>query len=147
MPLLANAKDLILKNLLKVHHGRRAKPVVIGSLTDVQLAALNTERQQRGFKPMIAELVFVGNHIYDSRVREDGYSFDDVIAQVYSAMHETAILSHSPKMSGLVSSAKRDDGYGNNVTDNGVLECSMRFPRPELYSVIPKGDYNKPPKK
>ena len=145
MPLLANAKHLILKNLLKVHHGRRAWPVVIGCLTEVQLADLNAARQRRSFKPMVAQVVFVGNHIYDSRVRDDGYSFDDVIAQVLSAMHETAVFSESPKMSGLVSSIEREDGYGYRVIDNAVLECSMRFPRPELYSVIPKGD--NPPKK
>jgi hypothetical protein len=28
-----------------------------------------------------------------------------------------------------------------------VLECSARYPRPELFSVVPKGDANKPNKK
>lgn len=146
MPLIEDANKLILKNLLKVHRGRWVKPVMIGSLTDAQLADLNAERQKRGFKPMIGQVVFVGKHIYDSRVKEDGYSFDDVIAQIYSSMHETAVFSESPKMSGLVSSIERADAYGNRIIDNGVLECSMRFPRPELYSVIPKGDHKKPPK-
>lgn len=96
---------------------------------------------------MIAKVVFVGSHVYNSRILQDGYSFDDVIEQIFSAMHETAVFRESPKMSGLVSCVERDDGYGNRVIDNGVLECSMRFPRPELYSVIPKGDQRKPPKK
>lgn len=147
MPLRPNAKKLILKNLLKIHHGRRARPVPIGDLTDIQLRDLNAERERRGMQPMKHEVKFVGAHIYDSRVRQDGYSFDDVIAQIYSAMGETAVFSENPKMSGLVSTVKRDDGYGNSIIDNGVLECSMRYPYPELYSVIPKGDHKKPPKK
>jgi hypothetical protein len=146
MPLNDNAKKLILKNLLKIHRGRTAWPVVVGHLTGTQLAALNEERSRRGFPKMSAQVVFVGQHIYDSRVRDDGYSFDDVIAQIESAMDETAVFRVGPKMDGLVSSQKRDDGYGNEVTDEAVLECSMKFPRPELYSVIPKGDQIKPPK-
>lgn len=146
MPLNDNARNLIVKNLLKIHHGRKAWPVVIGQLTDTQLAALNNERQRRGFPAMSAQVVFVGNHIYDSRVRDDGYKFDDVVAQIESAMDETAVFREGPKMDALVSSRKRDDGYGNQVTDEAVFECSTRFPRAELYSVIPKGDHSKPPK-
>jgi hypothetical protein len=147
MPLLENAGELIRKNLIKIHRGRKAWPVVIGCLTDAQLEILNTERALRGFLAMAAKVVFVGAHIYDSRVVQDGYSFDDVVNQITSAMHETSILRIEPKMNGLVSCAEREDGYGNRVIDWGVLECSMRFPRPELYSVIPKGDNIKPPKK
>lgn len=147
MPLHADAKKSIFNNLVKIHSGRRAKPVFIGCLTDIQLAELNEERAGRGFKPMNCEVVFVGQHIYDKRVCVDRYSFNDVIAQIESVMLETAIFRVSPKMNGLVSIVEREDGYGNCVTDEGVLECSMRFPRPELYSVIPKGDDTKPPKK
>jgi hypothetical protein len=146
MPLNDNAKNLILKNLLKIHRGRNAWPVLVGRLTDTQLAALNEERRGRGFPPMSAQVVFIGNHIYDSRVTEDGYTFDDVIAQIESAMDEAAVFREGPKMGGLVSPKKRDDGYGNQVTDEAVLECSTKFPRAELYSVIPKGDHNKPQK-
>jgi uncharacterized protein YfiM (DUF2279 family) len=147
MPLLANAGDLIRKNLMKIHRGRRAWPVVIGSLTAAQLEVLNAERARRGFRPMTEKVVFVGAHIYNSRVLQDGYSFEDVIVQITGAMRETSILKIEPKMNGLVSCAKRDDGYGNRIIDWGVLECDVRFPRPELISVIPKGDKNKPVKK
>lgn len=147
MPLNANAAELIRGNLVKIHRGRKAWPVVIGCLTDAQLEILNAERERRGFKTMVAKVMFVGAHIYDSRVVQDGYSFDDVITQIESAMHETAILKIEPKMNGLVSCVEREDGYGNRIIDWGVLECSMRFPRPELYSVIPKGDHIKPSKK
>ena len=147
MPLVPGAADLIRKNLMKVHRGRNAWPVVIGYLTDVQLEMLNTERVRRGFKMMSAKVVFVGAHIYDSRVKRDGYSFDDVVLQITSAMHETAVFRPDPKMSELESCIEREDGYGNRVTDRAVFECSMRYPKPELYSVIPKGDYIKPAKK
>lgn len=147
MPLHSNAKSLILKNLMKIHRGRQAWPKVIGSLSDSQLSDLNKERLGRHMPPIKAEVVFVGNHIYQSRVKDDGYTFDDVMEQISSAMAETSVFSESPKMSGLVSTITREDGYGNQVIDNGVLECSARFPRAELYSVIPKGDRKKPPKK
>jgi hypothetical protein len=62
-------------------------------------------------------------------------------------MDDASVFSENPKMSGLVSTKERDDGYGNKILDEAVLECSMRFPRPELYSIIPKGDQKKPPKK
>jgi hypothetical protein len=146
MPLLAHAADLIRNNLVRIHRGRKAWPVVIGSLTDTQLGILNAERAQRGFRAMVAKVVFVGAHIYQSRVVEDGYTFDDVISQIASAMHETSVLRIEPKMNGVVSCVEREDGYGNRIIDWGVLECDMRFPKPELYSVIPKGDKIKPAK-
>ena len=64
MPLNVNAAELIGKNLLKLHHGRKAWPVVIGYLTAVQLERLNAERTRRGFEMMVAKVVFVGAHIY-----------------------------------------------------------------------------------
>jgi len=39
---------------------------------------------------------------------------------------------------------KREDGYGNRVSDQAILECTTRFPYAELYSAIPKGDKIKP---
>jgi hypothetical protein len=40
----------------------------------------------------------------------------------------------------------RADRYGNTVKDRAILECSARHPKPELFSVIPKGDRIKPQK-
>ena len=38
----------------------------------------------------------------------------------------------------------RQDRYGNcTIRDLAVFECTARHPRPELYSVIPKGDLQK----
>ena len=50
--------------------------------------------------------------------------------------HATALINNTP----------RNDGYGNQVNDLAVLELTSRKPRAELYSVIPKGDDNKPQK-
>jgi hypothetical protein len=79
-------------------------------------------------------------------VLKDGYSVDDVVAQIISGMHESCEFHANPKMNSLVSSTPRDDGYGNSVLDEAAFECSVRYPKPELYSVIPKGDNIKPKK-
>jgi hypothetical protein len=148
MPLSEGAKALILKNLMKIHRNRTAYPVTIGYLTDVQLSMLNAERAGRNFKAMTARVLFVGAHIYESRVRRDGYSFDDVITQIEGALHETAVFTPGPSMSQIVSCTEREDGYGNRVIDTAVLGCDSKYPHSELYSIIPKRDHNKPkPKK
>jgi hypothetical protein len=93
---------------------------------------------------MKPEVVFVGKHIYESRVVKDGYSVDDVVAQIMSGMHESCEFHANPKMNSLVSREARNDGYGNTIFDETAFECSVGYPRPELYSVIPKGDKIKP---
>ena len=147
MPLFENARALILKNLMKLHRGRTAWPVAIGCLTDTQLSMLNAERAGRNFKAMTARVLLVGAHIYESRVRRDGYSFDDVILQIESALHHTAMFTPGPSMSEIVSCSERDDGYGNRVIDTAVLGCDSKYPHSELYSIIPKRDHVKPSKK
>src|SRR5689334_20373745 len=123
MPLHANAAQLIRANLEQIQNGRRPRAVVIGCLTDEQLAALNAERAQRNFTMMEAEVVFIGPHIYASRVLRDGYTLDDVILQITTGMHENSTFHANPKMNALVSSSGREDGYGNIVIDNAVFEC------------------------
>lgn len=34
----------------------------------------------------------------------------------------------------------RPDRYVNAVCDRAIFECSARHPRPELFSVVPRGD-------
>ena len=144
MPLSENAEKRIRKNLQYIRNGRKAHPAVIGHLTDVQLAKMNEERAQRGFLPMGSRVMFVGQHVYDSRITQDGYSVDDVIAQIASAMDKDSTFHVNPKMNSVVSAKAREDGYGNSVFDEAVFECSVRYPYPELLSVIPKGDKIKP---
>jgi hypothetical protein len=144
MPLGENVENLIRKNLQYIRNGRRARPFVIGCFTQVQLAAMNAERAGRNFPPMKEQVMFIGGHVYESRIEEDGYSVDDVIAQIASGMHETCVFRVGPKMNSLISCTPRDDGYGNHVLDEAVFECTTKYPRAELLSVIPKGDKKKP---
>jgi len=93
---------------------------------------------------MRADIMFLGTHIFHRRITEDGYSVDDVLRQIISALDVSAQIRVTPKMTILQSQIPRDDGYGNRVTDEAVFECTGKYPFPDLYSVIPKGDRIKP---
>jgi hypothetical protein len=107
MPLFENAARLIRANLeqfkpdAKIH----VKAVAIGTLTDAQLATINAGRNQEGLKPIVSEFLFVGAHIYKSRILHDGYSIADVIDQIESAMRGEAVKviksSHKRKRANL----------------------------------------------
>jgi hypothetical protein len=147
MPLFSSAGSLIRANLERIREGNKARLVAIGKLTDAQLSEINRRRDAHGFPPIEAEVVFLGQHIHDSRALTDGYSIEDIIDQVMSGMDSASVLIGSPKMTALENPVPRADRYGNLVNDRIVLECSVRYPRPELFSVIPKGDRAKPNKK
>ena len=146
MPLYAGAPALIRANLEAIQRGEKATLVAVGSLTDAQLESINEARDECGYPPMKAEIVLLGQHIYDSRVLRDSYTIEDVIDQIASGVDDNAIFIKTPHMTALENPIQRADRYGNSVRDRIVLECSARYPRPELYSVIPKGDFNKPKK-
>lgn len=57
--------------------------------------------------------------------------------------HATSAVING-KMTALKNSTKRADRYGNSVRDEVVLECSRKYPKAELYSVVPRGDKIKP---
>lgn len=59
-------------------------------------------------------------------------------------MSEDSVVRTEHYMSAILNPNGRDDGYGNKVRDKAVLECSIRHPRPELYSVVATGDKIKP---
>jgi hypothetical protein len=92
----------------------------------------------------VAEVVFLGGHIYESRVVRDGYTIDDVIVQIESGMDSGSVVLKAPSMTAMENPSPRADRYGNTVRDRIVFECTARHPRPELYSVVPKGDALKP---
>ena len=145
MALYEGAELLIALQLEALARGERVRLIAIGVLTQAQLAVLNRDRVSLGQTPLIAEVVFLGRHIYNSRIIKDGYSIDDVIQQIRSALDDTAVMRPSaPMMSAMLTTTKREDGYGNWVRDKAVFECMDRHPRPELYSVMPKGDEIKP---
>ena len=123
-----------------IKRGKKPQAVIIGYLTDVQLAAINADRKRRNFSAIAKEVVFVGTHLYESRVTRDGYTEDDVLTQIKNAMSEKSCFIETLKMTALQNRTARDGGYGCHVRDEATLECSTKFPSPELYSVIPRGD-------
>src|ERR1022692_2780897 len=72
---------------------------------------------------------------WSPRLRGD---FPDESLDVSAEVHASA------KMNAVQNPQHRKDKYGNAVSDRGVLECTARHPRPELFSVIPLGDTIKP---
>lgn len=146
MPLYANALYLIRSNLEEIQRGGKARAVPVGRLTDAQHEAVNAHWAAANLPPLEdPEIVFIGKHVFDSRIVGDNYTIEDVVAQIASALAADAIAMANTKMTALDSVARREDGYGNMVRDRAVLELTQRKPRAELYSVIPKGDTNKPP--
>jgi hypothetical protein len=144
VPLLANARDILRANLEQIRDGQKPRLVVIGTITANQLTEINANRHAQELPPITGEVVFVGKHVYKSRIAEDGYTIEDVLDQITSAMECTAVVIKSLKMTGMENPTPRADRYGNNVRDRAVFECSARHPRPELLSVMPKGDNTKP---
>ena len=147
MPLYPYGADNIRKNLESIRDGRRIRVVAIGRLTDAQLVAINTAREASGLQPIVAEIVFAGGHVYKGRILRDGYSIEDVIDQITSAIDHTAIATVHRGMTSIQNQNGRADRYGNQVRDQAVFECTARYPRAELFSVIPKGDSIKPQQK
>jgi len=147
MPLHTAAIGLIWENLRQIHMGYRPQSVVIGELTVDQLAVMNIARTQCHYPPMEREVIFLGKHIYSSRFLRDSYTICDIVDQISSAMSPMAIMLDSLKMSSMQNPNPRADRHGNvEIRDVAVFECSARYPRPELYSIVPKGDTLKPKK-
>jgi hypothetical protein len=148
MPLYQNAIDLIRANFKEIGSGNKPKGVAIGELTNEQLENINMVRaaQVPPLPPMVAEVIFYGRHLYRSRVVRDCYTVEDVIDQIVSAMDSVAVFVQNPRMTNLQNQTGRADRYGNIVKDLAVFECTARHPRPELFSVMPKGDATKPKK-
>ena len=146
MPLCRNAVDLIRANFEEIAKGNRPQGVAIGCLTDRQLEENNKARAAHNppLPPVVGEVLFYGKHMYKSRVMRDGYTVEDVVDQIASAMDAAAVVVHTPNMTTVQNRTGRRDRYGNTVKALAVFECSARHPRPELFSVMPKGDAMKP---
>jgi hypothetical protein len=145
MPLADNALVLIRASLEALSRKEKVGIITIGTLTENQFATLSKYRAKRGFPAVNNEIVFLGSHIYKRRIQEDGYTIDDVLDQIESAFAPTSAVINGT-MSAIRNPNKRADRYGNQVRDEAVFECSARHPRPELFSIVPRGDNNKPAK-
>jgi hypothetical protein len=126
MPLFSEALALIRANLEELKKGNRVSLVAIGAFTEAQLEAINHERgiasarwptEAPRYPPMGAEVVFLGRHVYESRVVRDGYTIDDVVEQIASAMDSAAVVLKIPKMTAMENPSPRADRYGNSVRD------------------------------
>ena len=65
-------------------------------------------------------------------------------------MDVVAVVLETATMTAIENRVARVDGNGNLVRDEIIFECSARYPRPELFSVVPNGDLlmpNRPPMK
>ena len=100
MTLRAEAAALIRANLEQIEAGRKAPLVEIGALTQEQLADINKHRAAQGLAPVIAEVVFIGKHIYQSRIAKEGYTIEDVIDQISSAMHSDSLVLDTGNLNG-----------------------------------------------
>lgn len=141
MPLFEGIEDEIRAHLRCIAEGIRLKPILIGRLTEDQHDAINMARQSHGLPGLEQpEMVFLGRHLHQSRIVRDGYTIEDVVSQIRSALDRSAVVQSSSKMTTVRSIIVRVDAYGVGVRDVAVLELTARKPRAELYSVIPKGD-------
>lgn len=145
--LIGPVKEGALKNarglLEALARGERPKPIDIGNLTPDQLSALNAARAQNGLPDVAGDLWYRGTHHYQSR-SADGYSIDDMLKQIESGLSpQSQVQVDRFGRPSLVNPGARADGYGNSVNDTVTFETSGKR-NPELFSVIPKGDYKKP---
>ncbi len=120
--------------------------VSVGSFTPAQLAAINDYRNKHELPPISGEIFFVGRHLYESRILQDGYTIEDVLDQIVSAFDSGSVAVGSQKLTAIRNPEKRADRYGNHVRDEVAFECWKHNPKAQLYSVIPRGDDNKPSK-
>jgi hypothetical protein len=147
MPLYPNGKALMRANLEAVAARQKVRSVVIGELTPEQLFAINEDRLMDDLPPVIAEVLFVGSHVYKSRVIKDSYEIEDIIDEAESALSAESVMISTPYMTAIQNPNARADRLGNQVHDRAILECTKYRPNPELFSTQPKGDFIKPPKK
>ena len=91
MPLINDAIAILRTSLEMLARGEKPLVVTIGFLTQEQHAAINVYRTGHGLPRLVsAEVVFLGRHLYNSRAINDGYTVDDILDQIESAMSDTA---------------------------------------------------------
>jgi len=146
MPLYAHAKDLIRKNLEALQAGQRVPRLTVGKLTKAQIEAVNAQQAAEDLPLSIDEVVFVGRHVHKRRILGDGYTIEDVLDQIESALDEGSEVIATEYMTAIKNPVARKDRLGNLVHDEAILECSKYRPNPDIFSVVPKGDKIRPKK-
>lgn len=128
-----------------LQRGDRAKPIDIGSLTPEQFQAINDARGQFGMPQFESPDVFYkGTHHYNSRVTQQDppYSIDDLLQQIQSGMSDQSVVTTGGRSPVLQNPVPRINESGASVNDAAVLNSSPSG-KPELFSVIPRGDGRK----
>ena len=141
MPLYHDVLDRIRTSLNALETGDRPPVIAIEYFTNRQFNEINTARRHYGLQPIEKnEIVFIGRHLFESRRLGNGYTIDDILAQIGSAMSPGSRANVHSRMTAVENPESRQDGYGHLVHDQAIFECTSRKPRAELYSVIPEGD-------
>lgn len=145
MPLNNNAIEIIQNNLELLQSNQKPPFQVIGYFTEKQFNEINEFRKNNGLHLLETnEILYMGKHHYESRIIRDGYKIPDLIKQIESALSEQSQVIIAQRMTAIQSITPRIDGYGNTVFDRAIFELTSKKPRAELFSVIPKGDDNRP---
>lgn len=119
--------------------GEKPLVVTIGYLTAEQHAAINEHRAKQRLPELGSpEVVFLGRHLYKSRAVTDGYSIDDILDQIESAMSATSMVIATHKMTALKNKTARGDRYGNQVCDEAVFELTQRRPKARRFQWSPR---------
>lgn len=146
MPLDLSKVAAICEQLALIAKGEKPPLLEIGKLTNWQFAYIREERARLQLPTLESPLVvYSGRHHFASRSR-DGYTIEDMVLQLKSGLGAESIPIVIARSTVLKNKQGRNDGYGNVVFDEVVLELMTRKPRAEAYSAIPKGDNIKPKK-
>lgn len=144
MPLYVDAENLVRANLTTIAQGGKPPVREIGALTHEQFVEVNRVRVGLGLHEVRENgIVFLGRHLFNSR-SADGYTIDDMLLQIASAMDAGATVMVRQRMTAVQNMTARQDRLGNAIQDRAIFEATARKPRLELFSVIPKGDAIKP---
>jgi hypothetical protein len=69
-----------------------------------------------------------------------GTRIDEVLMQIVNALGHRSPYVRTLRATLIQDGIGRRNRYGEFIRDEAVLECSARYPKPELLSVIPKGE-------
>jgi hypothetical protein len=83
-------------NLEAIEKREKVCSIAIGSLTESQLSAINEGRIEADLPPIIAKVLFVGAHVYRSRVIKDGYEIEDILDEAESALSADSEVIYTP---------------------------------------------------
>lgn len=144
MPIDENKKAAIREQLQRIANGEKPPPIDIGSLTEIQFSDINMHRSALGLPTLeSAVVVYSGRHHYSSRLK-DGYNIDDMISQLESGLSAQSVVVVGKHMTALQNKTGRVDAYNITVKDQVILELTVRKPKSEAFSAIPKGDKGGP---